>query len=472
MINVKIINRKILSFILLLLVIFTAVGCEGKNAKETSSEEYKIEFKDDSGRNIKMKEPAKRIISLYSAHTENLFELGLDAEIIGRSKSDLYPPKANLKKIYSYKDDAEAILAAKPDLVLIRPFIERHSSDFVKALENSGINVVSLYPNSFEEFDSYIEKLGMLTGKEERAKELLGNFHNEINNIKEESSKIKNKVKVFFEATETNCRTVTPDSSAAKSIEAAGGINIAKDAKGLNANTSIADYGVERVIEKGNEIEVYVAQKGSMNAGGSPHAISIRPGFDKVKAVANKRIYNIDEKLISSPVFRHVKGISELQRMFYPEIFDDISGFNSNEYLTRDKLAKIIVMFKHKPIITPKSSTYKKKKGHVYGSFEDVDISNPYFDYIETSVLSGYIKYNENSFEPKGKVTREEFAEVLYMLKDFSIKETNIDDINECSNVDIIKTIIGNNIMQLENGKFNPSKAITEKQAVEILKRL
>lgn len=472
MISVKSINKKILSLFFILLMIFTTVGCEGKNVKETSSEKYKIEFKDDSGRNIKMKEPAKRIISLYSAHTENLFELGLDAEIIGRSKSDVYPPKANSKKIYSYKDDAEAILAAKPDLVLIRPFIERHSPDFVKALENAGINVVSLYPNSFDEFDSYIEKLGILTGKEDRAKELLGNFHNELNNIKEDSSKITNKVKVFFEATETNCRTVTPDSSAAKSIEAAGGINIAKDAKGLNDDTSIADYGVERVIEKGNEIDVYVAQKGSMNAGGSPHAISIRPGFDKVKAVANERIYNIDEKLISSPVFRHVKGIRELQRMLYPEIFDDISGFNSNDYLTRDKLAKIIVMFKHKPIITPTSSTYNKKKGHVYGSFKDVDTSSPYFDYIETAVLSGYIKCNENSFDPKRKVTRQEFAEVLYMLKDFSIKETKIEDINECSNPDIIKSVGGNGIMQLENGKFNPSKTITEKQAVEILKRL
>ena len=68
------------------------------------------------------------------------------------------------KPIYDYNADPENVIAAEPDLVLIRPFINRKSPDFVAALENAGLTVVSLYPESFEEFDGYIEKLAMLTG--------------------------------------------------------------------------------------------------------------------------------------------------------------------------------------------------------------------------------------------------------------------------------------------------------------------
>lgn len=42
--------------------------------------EYVIDFTDDSGRRVKMEAPADRIISLYSAHTENLFALELDID--------------------------------------------------------------------------------------------------------------------------------------------------------------------------------------------------------------------------------------------------------------------------------------------------------------------------------------------------------------------------------------------------------
>ena len=40
---------------------------------------------DQAGRKIHVREPFKRVISLYGAHTENLFSLGLKKEIIGSS---------------------------------------------------------------------------------------------------------------------------------------------------------------------------------------------------------------------------------------------------------------------------------------------------------------------------------------------------------------------------------------------------
>ena len=127
---------------------------------EGSSE---IQFKDDSEKMVQMDTPAKKIISLYSAHTENLFALGLDDEIIGIGKSDAYPAAVMNKERFDYRADPEKIIAVEPDLVLIRPFIKKSNPEFVEALENAGVNVVSLYPDKFEEFADYIKKLALLT---------------------------------------------------------------------------------------------------------------------------------------------------------------------------------------------------------------------------------------------------------------------------------------------------------------------
>jgi len=316
--------KKIVVYILSFVLILGIVGCsrtaETVNDSDSGNEAV-IQITDDEGKVITMKKPAQRIISLYSAHTENLFSLGLDEQIIGVGKSDNYPEQVKEKKAFDYKSDPENVIAEKPDLVLIRPFISKSVPDFVEALEGAGITVVSLYPNKFEDFDEYIMKLAKLTGKTEEAKAMLQSFHEEIQKINDMTKDIQPKVRVFFESTENECRTVTKDSMVAKAIELAGGVNIAEDAQPVSETSSIASYGVEKVLEKGKEIDVYVAQKGAMNARSSPEAISSRPGYSAIKAVKEGRVYVIDEKLVSSPTFRFKQGVEELAKMFYPEIF-------------------------------------------------------------------------------------------------------------------------------------------------------
>jgi len=296
--------RHVVVSILIALLVIGLAGCsanaeDSATAKEIESvKDAPIEITDSEGKLIKMDKPAQRIISLYSAHTENLFALGLDQEIIGVSTTDKYPPEVKNKKVFDYRSDPENIIVEKPDLVLIRPFISKSVPDFVQALESAGITVVSLYPNSFDEFDEYIMKLGMLTGKTEKAEEMLENFHKRIQEIHDKTKDIEPKSRVFFESTKEECRTVTKDSMAAKAIEFAGGQNIAEDAEPVSKTSSIASYGTEKVIEKGEQIDVYVAQKGAMNPDSSPEAIAARSGYSAIKAVKEGRVYVIDEKFV------------------------------------------------------------------------------------------------------------------------------------------------------------------------------
>ena len=65
-------------------------------------------IKDQAGRLIDAGTGFTRIISLYGAHTENLFALGLNQEIIGVSPNEAHPPEALAKPVFSYHDDPES----------------------------------------------------------------------------------------------------------------------------------------------------------------------------------------------------------------------------------------------------------------------------------------------------------------------------------------------------------------------------
>ena len=301
----------------LVAVLWWGIALTGTAVAET------IDIVDDLGNTIRLAVPAQRIISLYSAHTENLFSLGLDTKIIGVGRSAQYPPKALEKARFDYRSDPEKVIAANPDLVLIRPFIKRSYPQFIAVLERVGIPVVALYPEHFEDFDDYIRTIARLTGKERQAGLLLAEFHQQIDRIHKVTAEISPKVKVYFESVEKGYKTVIPDSLPARAIATAGGQNIVQDAKPIKQGSSIAIYGVEKLLEHAHEIDVFVVQKGAMNAGANVQAIAKRPGFHVIKAIKEGRVLVIDEKLISSPTFRYVEGIQKLVRMFYPSLISN-----------------------------------------------------------------------------------------------------------------------------------------------------
>lgn len=469
-------KRGIISLIVLLFTFTLSISFATNVNLTANNSEKIIEFTDDVGRHIVVEKPAKKIISLYSAHTENLYYLGLGEEIIGVGTSDAYPVDVLNKKVFSYKSDPEKIIVEEPDLVLLRPFIDRSNPEFVASLENAGINVVSLYPESFDQFDEYITKLGKLTGRAYTAKLKLQEFHKELDEIKDITSKITDKKRIYFESTETDLRTITPDSMPGRAIIMAGAINVANDAKAMREGTSIASYGAERILEKADQIDVFISQKGSMNAGGNAHSISIRPGFENIKAVKEENIFVINEKHVSSPTFRYVKGVREIARYCYPEVMDSLDKYSQDDELTRAVLADMSVKYSHKQIFSPSSKYYKSKgKGHVYGDFQDVTYKDKDYEYIESAVMAGLVKYDGNLFNRDVKITRYDLAQTLYLLEDVKRngKEVDINDIDKYSKSNIVKAIVINKIMELDkDGNFNGDKVVTVNEAREIMTRM
>ncbi len=286
-----------------------------------SSYSYAISIIDRSGKVIKFSKPFHKIISLYPAHTENIFYMGAGKYLVAVSPTSNYPSAAlKLPKI-SYHEDAERFLVFNPDLILIRPMIYHGHRKLIEKLESLGITVVSLQPTSVKKMFKYWLDLGKLTGREKAAKDMIKYFKKEIARIKRIVATIpmSKRKYVYFESIHRKMTTFSPTSIEIFAIKTAGGINIASDAKPIR-HSNIAEYGKERILANADKIDVFLAQRGKMNPV-TLKMIENEPGFNDIKAIKNHQVYIINEAIVSRPTMRLLEGIVKIAKILYPNKF-------------------------------------------------------------------------------------------------------------------------------------------------------
>ena len=286
----------------------------------TLAQEAPPRITDRAGRTVTVTSAFERIISLYGAHTENLFALGANTALIGVSRHDHYPPEVRRKPVFSYHDGLERFLAAGPDLVLIRPMIDRGYAPLIAGLEQNGITVVSLQPSAVDDMYAYWRVLGLLCGRQTQAEAQVASFRQAVRDFRELTRDIQPRQRVYFEAIHRRMKTFVPGSMPIFALETAGGVNVASDARRVR-NTNIAFYGKERILSRAAEIDVFLAQHGTMNQT-TRDDIMNEPGFNAIKAVQAGRICIVEETLVARPTWRLLAGIDQIGRCLYPDIFE------------------------------------------------------------------------------------------------------------------------------------------------------
>jgi iron complex transport system substrate-binding protein len=273
---------------------------------------------DDTGRTIRVRAPFTRIISLYAAHTENLFQLGLDDVVIGVSEHEDFPSTALEKPAFNARDGAEKFLAARPDLILIRPMQQTAHPALWAALERHGIAVAALQPNTVEDMYDYWRTLGTLTGREVQAEDMVIRFKDGLVAARQRLMRIDpaRRPGVFFESIHRKISTFSPGSMPIFVLETAGGRNVADDASPRHG-TNIADYGLERMLAKASAIDVYLTQYGVMNDV-TLKDISGGPAASRIKAVRDRNVFLVDERLVSRPTMRLLAGIETVYTLLHP----------------------------------------------------------------------------------------------------------------------------------------------------------
>ena len=305
-------SRKFFSWLIVLVVL--AGACAPAVVPPTALPP--IEITDGLGRTIKLAAPAQRIVSLAPSNTEILFALGAGSQVVGRDSLSDFPPEAKaVTDIGSPFDklNTEAIVAAKPDLVLSAEII---SADQIKTLEGLGLTVFQVAnPKDFEGLYQTLADVGRLTGREPAAQALVADLKARVAAIDAKVKGATSRPKVFYELDATDPTkpfTPGPGTFVDMLITQAGGQNI-----GGALGSQWAQISAEELVAQNPDIILL----GDAAYGVSVESVGQRAGWADLAAIKNKAVFTFDDNLVSRPGPRLVDGLETIARLLHPELF-------------------------------------------------------------------------------------------------------------------------------------------------------
>ncbi len=182
-------------------------------------------FKDDSGHEIRLKAPAKRIITLAPHATELLYAAGAGDRLIGTVEYSDFPPAAKkIPRVGSYdRFDLEAISALKPDLIIA--WETGNPAAQVDKLKALGLTVYVTQPNRMEDVAGQLERFGRLAGTEATADAAAAQFRQRLETLRRNNSG-KPKIRVFYQIWITPLMTVGGPQIITSAIQLCGGENV------------------------------------------------------------------------------------------------------------------------------------------------------------------------------------------------------------------------------------------------------
>lgn len=151
---------RILAVIAVLLALFLLMAGLS-HAQVVASGAGSVEVRDDRGRQVRLGQPPRRIVSLLPSLTETVCALEQCHRLVGVDRHSNWPASVRtLAQMGGGLDPSiEAIVAQRPDVVLMAT-----SSRAAARLEQLGIPVVALEPRSHADVRRVLQTLGTLLG--------------------------------------------------------------------------------------------------------------------------------------------------------------------------------------------------------------------------------------------------------------------------------------------------------------------
>ncbi|WP_332645813.1 ABC transporter substrate-binding protein [Lysinibacillus sp. 54212] len=132
-----------------------------------------MRVEDHLGRQVDIPVPPKRVVSICPAITETLFSLGLEQEIVGRTRYCIYPQNLveQVTIVGGTKEvDYDVIASLQPDLIIAEK--EENTIEIIEELE-AHFPVFVFQIESIAEAYRMILDAGKITGRQEESKKLV-----------------------------------------------------------------------------------------------------------------------------------------------------------------------------------------------------------------------------------------------------------------------------------------------------------
>ena len=231
------------------------------------------------------KKPTK-IISLSPSGTEIFFAIGAGAQILAVDDYSNYPANAPVSEISGYQPNVEAILAKKPDLVLLS--VNSTKAPQVRnALVKLGIPVL-MQPAPATLNDVYAENtiLGKVTNRQAGAAKLNAAMAKSIKDILAKAKK-SSKIRIFHELDDTYY-SATSETFIGKVYRDFGAVNIADEASGAD-NSGYPQLSAEYLLKSDPQV-IFLADA---QYGVTADSVSKRAGWSQISAVKNQKIVEL-----------------------------------------------------------------------------------------------------------------------------------------------------------------------------------
>ena len=240
----------------------------------------------------------QNIVSLSPASTEILFAVGAESQIAAVSQFTDYPPEATKLPIVGGFDgktlSIEKILSFKPDFVYMTDGMHNFLID---QLNQYGIKYYLSTANSVADVKKEISEIGKITGHEEKALQEVTQIQKTIAECTETARKTtatentSSEISVYYEVWNSPYMSAGKTSFINDIISIAGGKNIFDD-----IDSPYPIVSEETIIIRQPEV-IFVPA----TAGITVESVAARIGWENLPAVKNKKIFVIDDNLITRP---------------------------------------------------------------------------------------------------------------------------------------------------------------------------
>jgi iron complex transport system substrate-binding protein len=231
------------------------------------------------------KKPTK-IISLSPSATEIFFALGAGSQILAVDSLSNFPTNAPISQISAFEPNVEAVIAKKPDLVLLS-VESMKSSQTRDALMKFGIPVLmEKAPLTLKDVYAENTMLARVTDRQAAGLRLNSSMAKSIKNIVAKADK-STKVRIFHELDDTYY-SVTSNTFIGKVYKEFGAINIADAASGADSS-GYPQLSAEYLVKSDPQV-IFLADA---QYGVTSDSVAKRAGWSQISAVKNNKIVEL-----------------------------------------------------------------------------------------------------------------------------------------------------------------------------------
>ena len=263
-------------------IVFASVLASPAHAAATK---YPLTLK-FGGYTTKITKKPTKIISLSPSATEIFYAIGAKSQILSVDNLSNYPAGTPMSEISAFEPNVEAILAKKPDLVLLS--IDSTKAPQIRnALVKLGIPVLmEKAPATLQDVYAENTLLGKVTDRADGAARLNASMAKSIKDVLAKAKK-GSKIRIFHELDDTYF-SVTSNTFIGRVYKDFGAVNIADAASGADAS-GYPQLSAEYLLKSDPQV-IFLADA---QYGVTADSVAKRAGWSQISAIKNKKIVEL-----------------------------------------------------------------------------------------------------------------------------------------------------------------------------------